>query len=303
MADSLHDSLTDTHQPRQSLASYQVLPDTLQGGLASKQGGGVSLQGENWPVHETRNTDISNLPRSANGMDIEEGPKRSRPPLGDGHELLIGASSVPYNIPTTYLGQDHRRREDETSKKGLDERSNISNKAALPQDERATGQDSTMGDGQSSASTEDQSLSGAAMPHEGGPSITHSEAVDALAQAEQGLEVGGGQSDDGYQTDSSATSQSLATSAREFIFEHGRRYHSYKADVNPYLFPNDDREQDREDLKHAMFLKLFNKTLHFAPVPAMGANVIDLGTGTGIWCVDCAYQPSLGGEHRADLGP
>jgi hypothetical protein len=299
MADSLHDSLTDTHQPRQSPALYQVLPDTLEGGLASKQGGGVSLQGGNWPgdaqpVHETRNTDNSNLPQSANGMDIDEGPKQSRRPLG--------ASSVPYNIPATYLGQDHRRRGDET-RKGLDERPNTSNRAGLPQDDRATGQDSTMGDGQSLASTDDQSLSGAAMPHEGGPSITHSEAVDALAQAEQGLEVGGGYSDDGYQTDSSATSQSLATSAREFIFEHGRRYHSYKADVNPYLFPNDDREQDREDLKHAMFLKLFNKTLHFAPVPAMGANVIDLGTGTGIWCVDCAYQQSLGGEHRADRRP
>jgi hypothetical protein len=149
--------------------------------------------------------------------------------------------------------------------------------------------DSAMGDGHSLSSADGQSWSGAAMPHQGGPSITPSESAAALEQAEQGVEVGGGFSDDGYETDSSATSQSLATSARQFIFEHGRRYHSYKADVNPYSFPNDDREQDREDLKHAMFLKLFNKTLHFAPVPATGAHVLDLGTGTGIWAVDCAY--------------
>lgn len=143
--------------------------------------------------------------------------------------------------------------------------------------------DSTLGDGQSLAGSEAESLSGMAkaMPHEGGPPITQLEAVAALEQAEQGVEAGSGYSDDGYGTDgASATSQSLATSAREFIYEHGRRYHSYKADVNPYLFPNDDREQDREDLKHAMFLKLFNKTLHFAPVPS-DANVLDLGTGTG----------------------
>jgi hypothetical protein len=130
----------------------------------------------------------------------------------------------------------------------------------------------------------------ASAPATGGAPITAAETTDAFQQAEYGVEVGSGDSeqDDGYETDSSAASMSLASSARNFIFENGRRYHSFRAGA--YSFPNDDREQDREDLKHAMFLKLFNKTLHLAPIPTSGSiNVIDLGTGTGIWSIDCTY--------------
>jgi hypothetical protein len=115
--------------------------------------------------------------------------------------------------------------------------------------------------------------------------ITAAEHADAFQQAENGVEAEGDE-DDGYETTTdSATSASLASSAREFIYENGRRYHSFRKGA--YLFPNDDREQDREDLKHAMYLKLFNKQLHFAPINTESANVIDLGTGTGIWAIDC----------------
>ncbi len=115
--------------------------------------------------------------------------------------------------------------------------------------------------------------------------ITAAEHADAFQQAENGVEVEGDE-DDGYETTAdSAASTSLASSAREFIYENGRRYHSFRKGA--YLFPNDDREQDREDLKHAMYLKLFNKQLHYAPINTENANVIDLGTGTGIWAIDC----------------
>lgn len=117
--------------------------------------------------------------------------------------------------------------------------------------------------------------------------VTTYEAADAFNQAEYGINAR--EEDDfdlGYDSDDSAASTSLASSARDFIYENGRRYHAYRA--GSYLFPNDEPEQDREDLKHAMFLKLFNKTLHFAPVPKEGVfNVLDLGTGTGIWALDC----------------
>jgi hypothetical protein len=116
--------------------------------------------------------------------------------------------------------------------------------------------------------------------------ITAAESEDAFQQAEHGVEAERFEEDDGYETTTdSAVSTSLASSAREFIYENGRRYHSFRKGT--YLFPNDDREQDREDLKHAMYLKLFNKQLHFAPINTEGANVIDLGTGTGIWAIDC----------------
>jgi hypothetical protein len=367
MANSLHDSLTDTHRLGPLLPSYQEATisrrldlqnigelERLAGG--GQQGGDMSLQGANWlndtpPVHDTRSSEQKHNPRIANGIDIDEDPPKSwagsvKSRSRSSDELMVGASSVPYNaepsvqdqqLDTKLKEKEQRRREfpsdietsrqeeqevgdldvqQDRSESEIDEirqssiQANtshqdvppevaafITNEATRehdsPRKRNSRHHESAVGGGQSLASNEGQSDSGAAMPHQGGPSITHSEAVDALEQAEQGVEVGGGSSDDGYETDSSATSQSLATSARQFIFEHGRRYHSYKADINPYLFPNDDREQDREDLKHAMFLKLFNKTLHFAPVPAFGANVLDLGTGTGIWAVDCAYEHSI----------
>jgi hypothetical protein len=69
------------------------------------------------------------------------------------------------------------------------------------------------------------------------------------------------------------------------MYENGHRYHAYKS--GSYYFPNDESEQDREDLKHAMCLTLFKGTLHFAPIPEQGCpNIIDLGTGTGIWAID-----------------
>jgi len=99
-------------------------------------------------------------------------------------------------------------------------------------------------------------------------------------------------SDPGYQSNSDAATTSLAPSTTYFIYENGRRYHSLPD--SPYLFPNDALEQDREDLNHATFLKLFDGTLYFAPLQSDAAlNVIDLGTGTGIWASDCK-------ENRAD---
>ncbi|KAF2808335.1 S-adenosyl-L-methionine-dependent methyltransferase [Mytilinidion resinicola] len=136
---------------------------------------------------------------------------------------------------------------------------------------------------------------------------TAQETADALDQAEQGIDVESAENfsdDDGYQTDSSESdSVSLVSSARNFIYENGRRYHGYKRGENDYSFPNDDREQDREDLKHAMFLLLFNKTLHFAPLENQAMKVIDLGTGTGIWALDFADQYPLADVLGVDLSP
>lgn len=129
----------------------------------------------------------------------------------------------------------------------------------------------------------------------GPPEISAQEQADAFEQAEDGIEANDFTSDDdqGYESDgASTTSASLASSARNFIFENGRRYHAFRE--GSYSFPNDDREQDREDLKHAMYLKLFNGTLHFAPLDGdRNLNAIDLGTGTGIWAIDCESTHAL----------
>jgi hypothetical protein len=52
----------------------------------------------------------------------------------------------------------------------------------------------------------------------------------------------------------SSASTSVTPSVYEHEFHNGRRYHSYKN--GRYPIPNDDVEQGREDMKHAMMLEL-----------------------------------------------
>ena len=136
------------------------------------------------------------------------------------------------------------------------------------------------------------------------------ETTTALEQAQSGIEVdvsppsspapSSSATDAGYETDSigSATT-SLASSIRDFAFENGRRYHRFREGA--YNFPNDDLEQDREDMKHAMTVMVCGR-MHFAPLKGgpmrdndgldstgddgNGADILDMGTGTGIWCME-----------------
>lgn len=43
--------------------------------------------------------------------------------------------------------------------------------------------------------------------------------------------------------DGSSANTSLKSFVRDYIYENGRRYHSYRQ--GEYLMPNDDREQER----------------------------------------------------------
>ncbi|KAH8660555.1 hypothetical protein BX600DRAFT_438768 [Xylariales sp. PMI_506] len=68
------------------------------------------------------------------------------------------------------------------------------------------------------------------------------------------------------------------------IGESGRLYHGYKE--GSYYLPNDAAEQDRLDLQHEMFRILFDGYLALAPLSSPPKNVLDIGTGTGIWAVE-----------------
>lgn len=93
-----------------------------------------------------------------------------------------------------------------------------------------------------------------------------------------------GASDDGYGSSApSAASTSISSSVRDYTFEANRRYHKFQE--GSYQFPNDDPEQEREDMKHAMVTNLCGGRLHFAPLENP-QNILDLGTGTGIWVID-----------------
>ena len=51
--------------------------------------------------------------------------------------------------------------------------------------------------------------------------------------------------------------------------------------------PNDEKEQDRLDLFHHLFLSLLGGRLWTAPLDNPH-RVLDVGTGTGIWAIDFA---------------
>ncbi|CCX34881.1 Similar to hypothetical protein [Tuber melanosporum Mel28]; acc. no. XP_002837935 [Pyronema omphalodes CBS 100304] len=67
----------------------------------------------------------------------------------------------------------------------------------------------------------------------------------------------------GYVTDTA----SLTSSINSYVFENGRRYHTYFG-TEKNLQPADETEQDRLDLHHESFLILLSKRLHFAPISA-----------------------------------
>lgn len=97
-----------------------------------------------------------------------------------------------------------------------------------------------------------------------------------------------------YASDVSDTA-SATSSIFHYQYENGRRYHAYRA--GQYLLPNDDKEQERLDMTHHVFLLTLKGEL-CATRLQNPQNILDIGTGTGIWVrsfpadVDGHYLPS-----------
>ncbi|KAI9837031.1 MAG: hypothetical protein M1819_000680 [Sarea resinae] len=115
------------------------------------------------------------------------------------------------------------------------------------------------------------------------------------------IEVGEDVEDSSYETDSTGSlTTSLASTVRQYSFENGRRYHKFRE--GRYAFPNDESEQEREDLKHAMLVALLDK-LHVAPIKDSPQQILDLGCGTGIWAVEMGDEYPSAQITGIDLSP
>jgi len=83
---------------------------------------------------------------------------------------------------------------------------------------------------------------------------------------------------------------SISSSIRQYRYENGRTYHSYKANEGvAYFLPNDDREVDRLDLQHAIMVMMQGNQLYLSPAGKEGKpfkRVLDIGTGSGIWAME-----------------
>lgn len=79
---------------------------------------------------------------------------------------------------------------------------------------------------------------------------------------------------------------SLTSSIERYPVENGRRYHAFKS--GSYIVPNDESELDRLDLTHQMLRITLGDKLFLAPIGEKPKNILDIGTGTGIWAIEMA---------------
>ncbi|KAF8538708.1 S-adenosyl-L-methionine-dependent methyltransferase [Trichophaea hybrida] len=97
------------------------------------------------------------------------------------------------------------------------------------------------------------------------------------------------------------TTDSLSLSINQYIFENGRRYHTYFG-IDKNFMPTDEKEQERLDMHHETMLQMAEGKLYLAPLKDP-QNILDIGTGTGIWAIDAADQHPEAHVIGTDLSP
>ncbi|KAK7885767.1 hypothetical protein LTR67_010119 [Exophiala xenobiotica] len=111
--------------------------------------------------------------------------------------------------------------------------------------------------------------------------------------------------DEAYDSPSPTTSTSYATSIqsyiREGVEENGRKYPSYGR--NLYGLPIDEEEQERNEVQHTKFKLIIGDRLHLAPVRPLLSNILDLGTGSGIWAIEAADKYESAIVTGVDIAP
>ncbi|KAJ0147319.1 hypothetical protein CTA2_818, partial [Colletotrichum tanaceti] len=77
----------------------------------------------------------------------------------------------------------------------------------------------------------------------------------------------------------------LSSSVVDYPVEYGRRYHAFRP--GSYIMPNDEVEAERLDMAHAMMVRAIGNRLFLAPIEKDNVHeILDIGTGTGIWAVE-----------------
>lgn len=97
-----------------------------------------------------------------------------------------------------------------------------------------------------------------------------------------------------------SSSTSLQSAITRYRFYQGRRYHAYQAGA--YNFPNDEQELNRMDIEHQNQLIQMGGRLYACPLQEP-QEVLDLGTGTGIWAIEMADLHPACQVIGSDLSP
>ncbi|MCJ1404190.1 hypothetical protein MMC11_007415 [Xylographa trunciseda] len=115
------------------------------------------------------------------------------------------------------------------------------------------------------------------------------------------LDVDSSDADSALGSDTSSLTTSISSSITDYRFEHGRRYHAFHDGA--YYLPNDEIETDRLDLQHHVWRMTLNGALYLAPISDSITNVLDIGTGTGIWAIEFAQEHPSVQVVGVDLSP
>lgn len=97
-----------------------------------------------------------------------------------------------------------------------------------------------------------------------------------------------------------SSTTSLYSVVTRYEWQHGRRYHGYNA--GKYHFPNDEIEQGRMHIEHDNQRLQMNGALYRAPIQDP-QDIVDLGTGNGLWCIDMAEEHPNAQVLGIDLSP
>ncbi|OAA65255.1 methyltransferase domain-containing protein [Niveomyces insectorum RCEF 264] len=99
-----------------------------------------------------------------------------------------------------------------------------------------------------------------------------------------------------------SSSRSVNSTVYHFVEEFGRTFHRYKE--GKYYLPNDEQEQNRLDLQHAIAKQMLEGQLGLAPLDAQKPlRVLDIGTGTGLWAIEFAEKYPEADVLGTDLSP
>ncbi|KAK3682339.1 S-adenosyl-L-methionine-dependent methyltransferase [Podospora appendiculata] len=135
-------------------------------------------------------------------------------------------------------------------------------------------------------------------------SVATGQTVETDLTARDSGSSGSGSGAFAFDSDMSKYPPSMTSSVRAHVYEGGLRYHAFRD--GQYAFPNDEIEQSRDDMKHTMTLMVTRGEYFYAPVGEKleaGGNVLDLGTGTGIWAIELGDKYPQAHITGLDLSP
>lgn len=107
--------------------------------------------------------------------------------------------------------------------------------------------------------------------------------------------------DSAYAESVKTDTTSLRSWLLENRIENGRTYHFYKD--GSYWGANDEAALEHLDIGHALYTKTFGNKLFLAPIVPEPQQILDLGTGTGIWAIDVADEYPSAIVTGTDLSP